>query len=131
MKEMLKINDEDVRGDCYYSFRLPNNVDSLTVRDLIKLRIETEVTRFNTLRPLCFYALIQPEGAELTPKGYRLKNHRNIDWQDQFERAVEAFNNKSFLVSNAGKDYQSLDDIIETDDVTEISFVKFNEIIGG
>lgn len=131
MKEMLKINDEDVRGDCYHSFRLPNNVDKLTVRDLIKLRIETEVTDFNTRRPLCFYALVQPEGAEITAKGYRLKVHHDIDWQAQYALALEAFEKKSFLISLVGKDLQSLDDVIETPDFIEINFVKFSEIIGG
>ncbi|MDH5258387.1 MAG: hypothetical protein OEX07_10280 [Gammaproteobacteria bacterium] len=131
MKEMIKVNDEDVRGDCYHSFRLPNNAESLTVRELIELRIETEVKRFNMQRPLCFYALVQPEGAEITSRGYRLKTHRDIDWKAQCEIAIDAFSNKSFLVSIAGKDFQSLDDVIETPDYVEISFVKFNEIVGG
>ena len=131
MKEMLKINDEDVRGNCYHSFRLPNNVEKLTVRDLIKLRIETEIKRFNIQRPLCFFSLIQPEGAEITPRGYRLQTHRDIDWQTQFEKAIEAFEQKQFLINASGKDMQSLDDVIETSDFTEISFVKFNEVIGG
>ncbi|MDH3326590.1 MAG: hypothetical protein OEM38_07735 [Gammaproteobacteria bacterium] len=131
MKEMIKINDEDVRGDCYHSFRIPNNVDSLTVRELIKLRIESEVARFNMQRPLCFYALVQPQDAEITAKGYRLKTHRDIDWNAQYETAIEAFSNKSFLVSVSGKDFQSLDDMIETTDLVEINFVKFSEIIGG
>ena len=128
---MIKINDEDVRGECYHSFRISNDVDSLTVRDLIKLRIETEVKGFNTRRPLCFFALVQPEGAEITPKGYRLKTHHDIDWQAQYEIALDAFTKKSFLISISGKDFQSLDDVIDTPDTVEISFVKFNEIIGG
>ncbi len=70
-----------MRGECYYRFRLPNNVDKLAVRDLIKLRIKTEVEKFNLQRSLCFYALVQPEGAEITAKGYRLKIHHNIGWQ--------------------------------------------------
>lgn len=128
---MIKINDEDVRGECYHSFRLPTDADKLTVRDLIKLRIETEVKGFNIRRPLCFYSLVQPEGAENTPKGYRLKTHRDIDWESQYKIALEAFENKSFLINLAGKDFQSLDDVIDTPDSIEINFVKFNEIIGG
>lgn len=131
MKEMLKINDEDVRGECYHGFRLPNNADKLTVRELIELRIETEVKGFNMRRPLCFYALVQPEGAEITAKGYRLKTHHDIDWHAQYEVAIAAFEKKCFLVSVAGKDLQSLDDEIETPDFVEINFVKFSEIIGG
>ena len=128
---MIKINDEDVRGECYHSFRIPNDADNLTVRDLIRLRIETEVKDFNVRRPLCFFALVQPEEAEITAKGYRLKTHHDIDWQLQYEAALDAFDKKSFLINIAGKDFQSLDDVIETPDSVEINFVKFNEIIGG
>jgi len=131
MKKMMKINDEDVRGDCYHSFRLPNDADNLTVRDLIKLRVETEVMGFNMRRPLCFYTLVQPQGAELTPKGYRLKTHRNIDWRVQYEAALAAFEENRFLISVAGSDRQSLEDVIDTSDFIEINFVKFNEIIAG
>ena len=128
---MIKINDEDVRGEVYHSFRLSVDADKLTVRDLIKLRIETEVKGFNIRRPLCFFALVQPEGAEITPKGYRLKTHHDIDWEVQYKIALEAFDKKSFLINLAGKDFQSLDDVIDTPDSIEINFVKFNEIIGG
>ena len=131
MKEMIKINDEDVRGEVYHSFRLSIDADKLTVADLIKLRIETEVKAFNVRRPLCFFALVQPEGAEITPKGYRLKEHHDIDWEAQYKIALEAFDKKSFLINLAGKDFQSLDDVIDTPDFIEINFVKFNEIIGG
>jgi len=131
MKEMIKINDQDVRGNCYHSFRVPNTEEHLTVRNLIKMRIQNEIEKFNMLRPLCFYSLVQPEGAEITSKGYRLKEHRNIDWQQQFEKAIAAFDEKCFLINFDGRDFQSLDDVIETPDLVEINFVKFAEVIGG
>ena len=131
MKEMMTIHDEDARGNRTHTARLVNEEDNLTVEAIIRLRVESEVKRFNTQRPICFFSLVQPEGVDITPKGYRLKEHRNIDAAAQCTIAVAAFEKKSFIVNANGKDYQSLDENVEINDDTEISFIKFMEIIGG
>ena len=131
MKEMLIIHDEDARGNRIHTARLINDEDSLTVEALIRLRVESEVKRFNTQRPLCFFSLVQPEGVDITPRGYRLKEHRDIDSAAQATIAVSAFEKKSYIINANGRDFQSLDEVIEFKDDTEISFIKFMEIIGG
>ena len=131
MKEMLVIHDEDARGNRIHTSRLVNEEDSLTVEALIRLRVESEVKRFNTQRPLCFFSLVQPEGVDITPRGYRLKEHRDIDSAAQSTIAVAAFEKKSYIINANGRDFQSLDEVIELKDDTEISFIKFMEIIGG
>lgn len=131
MKEVLTIHDEDARGNQIHTFRLPNACEKITVRDLIKNRVEKEVERFNLQRPVCFFTLVQPEQAEITSRGYRLKEHRALDPEAQLQAALKGFEKKSFLVSANGRDYQSLDDEIEINDQTEIVFVKFMEVVGG
>ena len=131
MKEMIIIHDEDARGNRIHTFRLPNDGDSLTVEALIRLRVDTEVKRFNTQRPICFFSLVQPEGVDITTRGYRLKEHRDIDVKAQKNIAVEAFDKKSFIVNTNGRDYQALDEKIDIADEMEISFIKFMEIVGG
>jgi len=131
MKEMMTIHDEDLRGNRYHTIRLPNEENSMSVESLIRLRVESEVKRFNMQRPVCFFSLVQPEDVEITVRGYRLRKHRMIDWKAQCDIAVEAFNKNSFLISSNGVDYQSLDDVVEIGDRAEISFIKFMEIVGG
>lgn len=131
MKEVLTIYDEDARGNRIHTLRIPNSQSQVSVRDLIKNRIESEVNRFNMQRPVCFFALVQPEGAEITSRGYRLQNHRTLDWNKQFEVAVAGFEKKSFLINANGRDYQGLDDQIDINDNTEIIFIKFMEVVGG
>ena len=128
---MIVIHDEDVRGNRYHTLRVNNNSDALSVRDLIKLRIETEIGRFNLQRPVCFYSLVQPENSELTPRGFRLKEHREIDWQAQFEVAQQAFDKKHFIVNINGKDAQTLDDAIKLDQDNEVIMIRFMDIVGG
>lgn len=76
---MIIIHDEDVRGNRFHTLRINAESDELSVRELIKLRIETEIGRFNMQRPVCFFSLVQPENSEVTPRGFRLKEHREID----------------------------------------------------
>ncbi|MDX1812911.1 MAG: hypothetical protein R3240_13225 [Gammaproteobacteria bacterium] len=131
MKTTLIIHDEDARGNRIHTVRVPNEQENPTIRDLIQLRISNEIERFNTQRPVCFFSLVQPEGAEITSRGYRLKEHRSLDAEAQTRAAIAGFEKKSFLVNANGRDYQSLDDKVELKDDTEIVFVKFVEVVGG
>lgn len=131
MKDVLIAHDEDARGNRINTFRMPGGGQKISVRDLIKNRVESEVERFNTQRPVCFYTLVQPEAAEITSRGYRLKEHRTLDSAIQLKTALEGFDKKCFLINANGRDYQALDDEIDIGDNTEIVFVKFMEVVGG
>ncbi len=131
MKEMLKIHDEDARGNRFHTIRIINDQDELTVKEIIKRRIENEICKFNLQRPICFFSLVQPEDSEITLRGFRLREHRAIDWQTQFKVAIDAFEKKHFIVNANGKDLQSLDDVISIDQDTDVVMIKFMEIVGG
>jgi len=128
---MLIIHDEDVRGNRSHTIRVINESNTLTVRGIIELRIENEISRFNLQRPVCFFSFVQPNDSEITPRGYRLREHRKIDWQAQFQAAVEAFEKKSFIINANGKDVVSLDEVVNIDDNTEIVMIRFMEIVAG
>lgn len=131
MKNELVIHDEDARGNRMHSFRLSVASPSIVVKDLIAHRVESEVARFNVQRPVCFYSLVQPKGAEITSRGFRLKEHRMLDAKEQLTNALAGFNKKNYLINANGKDYQDLDDVIDILDDTEIIFVKFVEVTAG
>ncbi len=130
-KDFLLVHDEDAHGNRYHSFRLLADIANLSVRELIQSRINSEVERFNTQRPVCFFTLVQPENAETTARGYRLQVHRDIDPVAQLDAALAGFEKKSFLVHANGRDYQKLDEQIPLQAGDEITFVKFMEVIGG
>lgn len=130
-KRRLQMHDEDARGTRLYTQRVAVEGDALSLKDLIKSRVQSEVQRINIQRPICFFSLVKPEEAELTMKGYRMKQHRELNVDGQIQAALDAFRKKSYLVNANGRDCLSLDDVINLSDNTEIVFIKFMEICGG
>lgn len=45
--------------------------ESITARELVRLRVRDEVARYNSTRPEYFRGLVQPTDAEATLNGYR------------------------------------------------------------
>ena len=62
---------------------------------------------------------------------YRLKQHRQIDWKEQFEKAIDAFNHNGFFILIDEKQAESLDQEFTVNPKTEVSFVKLTILVGG
>ena len=89
MSATLTIRDESATGQLFRSFLLELPMDVTTVRELIRARVEQEVSAYNA-RPAeaPFNGLVQPVGAEVVLNGF--KPRRAIDAKEQADRAVEA-----------------------------------------
>src|SRR5258707_6930793 len=94
----LTIHDETTSGDKTYTFTLECLAERLTVRELIRARIYQEAQDYNQRQPEYFRGLIQPTEAERVLNGYKLRANRQINWQEQYERALEAFARNGFFV---------------------------------
>lgn len=103
----------------------------MTVRELLRARIYQEVQDYNTRQPEYFRGLVEPTQAERTLNGYRLRERRKLDWQEQSRRAVEAFERNGFFVLVGDKQAERLDDEFEVKVDTEVSFVKLVPLVGG
>jgi hypothetical protein len=90
-----------------------------------------EVQDHNARVPEYFSGLVQPTNAERTLHGYRLRERRHIDWKEQYERAVEAFEHKGILVLVGDRQVNSLDEEIELRPDTQVSFVRLVMLVGG
>ena len=88
-------------------------------------------SRTTTRVPEYFLGLVQPTNAERTLKGYRLRERRQIDWREQYERAVEAFEHRGILVLVGDRQVSSLDEEIELRPDTQVSFVRLVMLVGG
>jgi hypothetical protein len=128
---VVTINDESARGEKTNTLKLTLASERITVRDIIQRRIQQEVEKFNLQRPVVFKMLVQPADAEETTQGFRMQEHRNLDWQQQFDKAVEAFGEKCFFVMVDGKDMADLDTEVTVTDDTQISFIKLLPVIAG
>src|SRR5687767_4343101 len=87
----LTIHDETVSGQKSEGFDLEFETATITVRELIRKRVYEEVREFNLKADDYFRGLVQPTDAESTGNGYKLKDKRQIDWEEQARKAEESF----------------------------------------
>src|SRR5690606_6941083 len=105
--------------------------ERITVRELIRERVYQEVDDYNRAKPDVFHGLVQPTDAETALNGFRMKKQREIDWKQQYERAIEAFEHNRILVLVDDHQAESLDETIEITRGTEVTFLRLMPLVGG
>ncbi|MCP4140944.1 MAG: hypothetical protein GY755_11770 [Chloroflexi bacterium] len=118
-------------GKPEHTFTVHVSGDSISVRELIRLRVFQEVEVFNNQQPTVFRMLVQPSEAEQTLNGFRFKKSRQVNPESQFKKAIEAFESNGFLVLVDDAQIETLDDEIALRPETNIAFLKLVPLIGG
>lgn len=131
MPTTMTIHDETASGSKTNSFTLACLTETMTVRELIRARIYQEVQDYNQKEPEYFRGLVEPGQAERTLNGFKLRERRKIDWEEQFKKAVEAFDRNGFFVLVGDRQAESLDEAFRVKADTEVSFVKLTPLVGG
>jgi hypothetical protein len=131
MAATLTIRDETTSGETTNEFVLDFLTERITVRELIRSRVYQEVQDYNRGHRREFQGLVQPTGAEATLNGYRLDAPRQIDWRQQFERALEAFETNRVLILVGERQAETLDAEIVVKPGVEVSFLKLTPLVGG
>jgi hypothetical protein len=103
----------------------------ITLRALLRQRVEREVDAYNARRPEIFRGLVQPEESERILNGYRLPRARQLDAEQQYRRAVRAFETNGFVVLACGRQIESLDEEIDLETASEVEFLKLVPLVGG
>jgi len=126
------ISDEASTGKLIREFALELLEPTLTVRELIELRVRDEVERFNRSPGVeLFHGLVQPTDAEATLNGYRLRNNKTIDPEAQIAKALQAFERNGFLLLAGDRQLESLDERVTLGPGTRVAFVKLVQLVGG
>ena len=131
MASTITIRDESTSGRTLHEWSLEVLTERITVRELIRSRVYQEVKDYNVRQPQVFHGLVQPTEAEQTLNGFKLRKGRQIDWKEQFERAVEAFERRQIIVLVDNKQVESLEEEIEIRPETVVSFLKLTLLVGG
>ncbi len=131
MATTITIRDESTGGKTLQEWALEVFAERITVRELIRSRVYQEVKDFNVRQPHVFRGLVQPTGAEQALNGFTLRKGRQIDWKEQFERAVEAYQRKQILVIADDKQLESLDQEVVIRPDTVVSFLRLTLLVGG
>jgi hypothetical protein len=133
MQTQVTIRDEVVfrLGKPPTEFVLGVPTNQLTIRELIRTRIEQEVAAYNEQHNDYFHGLVQPASAELTLNGYRMLRKQHINPADQVQRALDAFLSNGFLVLVDDHQVEQLDDLVLLSPNTVVTFLKLVPLVGG
>lgn len=124
----LLVSDESATGKPLDSWVIDDVPDSLSVREIIRLRVRDEVARRNLAgRSGSLNTLVTPTAAEV------LLNHttRRIDWERQADVAVRAFTANGFFMLVDNRQVSDLDELIDLQAATKVSFVRLVQLVGG
>jgi hypothetical protein len=127
----LTLYDETTSGQKQPALVLDILSEQITARELIRRRVYQEVKDYNTRRPEYLRSLVQPTDAEQTLNGYRLRQPRQIDWEQQYEKALEAFERNGFIILVDQQQVEDLDTEIRIVPGTTVSFLKLIPLVGG
>src|SRR6476646_9738989 len=112
--QTLTIRDEVTSnmGKADYVITIRLTSPRLTVRDLIRERVRQEVEDFNNKQSELYNGLVQPTDTERTLNGFKFRTRRNLDWQEQFDKAVEGFQRNAFILLVDDLQVDDLDQLI-------------------
>lgn len=127
----VTILDEAASGEKSGARKLEISNEKVTLRDLIQQRIRQEVEEFNRNQSDVFSGLIQPTDTERVLNGYRLKARRQLSWENQYEKALEAFKHNGFFVIIDGQQVETLDEVLPLRETSEVHFLKLVPLVGG
>ena len=127
----VTILDKAASGEKSGTRRLNVFTDKVSLRELIRQRIREEVEEFNRDKSDVFCGLIQPTDTEQVLNGYRLKIRRELSWENQYAKALEAFEKNGFFVIVDGQQVEDLDEIIPLRETSEVHFLKLVPLVGG
>lgn len=127
----IAVRDETTSGGAHNELTLEFLDERVSARDLIRARVYQEVSEFNARRPGLFRGLVQPRDAEQTREGFRLRQPRTIDWEEQFARALTAFQTNGFILIVDDRQVEDLDRMIDLRHDATVSFLKLTPLVGG
>ena len=127
----VKIKDQSGAGRIGMTTTLDSISSMITLRDLVRTRVREEVARYNAAPEPVFSGLVMPEGAQPTREGFRLPEPRRIDWQQQADRAIEAFERNGFFVLVDDRQVTELDETLDLAADSDIRFVRLVQLTGG
>ncbi|MHC4956150.1 MAG: hypothetical protein ACYTGZ_20085 [Planctomycetota bacterium] len=131
MSTTITVRDETASGNLNQEFTLELMASTVDVREIIRSRVYQEVQDFNRKRPALFRGLVQPTEAERELNGYRVKKARKVNWETQFNKAIEAFQGNGFLLLVDDRQLTDLDEEVKIGVDTRVSFVKLIPLVGG
>jgi hypothetical protein len=127
----LTLRDQTSTGRSTATVVLEDIPSAITLRDLIRTRVREEVARYNAAPKPIFTGLVMPEGALPGPDGFAMWAPRQVDWERQADRAVDAFGRNGFFVLVDGRQVTELDEALDLTADSDVRFLRLVPLVGG
>ncbi|MBB2911266.1 hypothetical protein FHS43_002531 [Streptosporangium becharense] len=128
----VTFRDETATGRPIEEFTLPDLPESISARELVRLRVREEVARHNADPSSRFTGLVRPSDAEAELNGYRMGGaRRRIDWEKQADVAERAFQRNGFVLLIGERQIEDLSEVIDLTGDPVVSFIKLVPLVGG
>jgi hypothetical protein len=131
LNNSVTITDASVSGQRLQSFTLETLAEQMTAREIIRARIYQEVRDYHQAQGTVFRGFVEPAGAAGAPDGSKAPPGRRIDWEEQYRRACEAFEQNGFFLLVGDRQADSLEERFEVGVETDVQFVKLMPLVGG
>jgi hypothetical protein len=131
MPGTLTIRDTSMSGETLHEWSLDVLTERITVSELIRSRIYQEVQDYNRRQPARFAGLIEPDEDERLLNGEKPAKPRQIDWNRQFDRVLQAFRKNQILILLGERQLTDLEEEIVIGPGTEVSFLRLTLLTGG
>ena len=127
----VTVYDETTSGGRTNELTLEFLDERITVRELIRSRVYQEVTEYNARMPEYYRGLVQPTDAERALNGYRVRERRKLDWEAQYQKAIQAFQGNGFMILVDDRQVVELDAEVELRHDSTVTFLKPVPLVGG
>jgi hypothetical protein len=127
----ITITDETLGSKQTHSFSLEFLDERITAKEFIRRRIYDEVMLHNTKTGEVYNGLVTPEDAERTLNGVKTRASRPLNWETQYQKALEAFTHNGFVMLADNKQLESLEEEFELREGSTVTFLKLVPLVGG
>jgi hypothetical protein len=131
MASTVTVRDDTLTGQTLHEFELELANEQIDVRELIRSRVYQEVQDYNSGTGSHFRGLVQPEGSQQEGHLFKLSKRRQLDWNEQFEHALESFKAGRVIILVNDVQVESLDEKLDLSGGATVSFLKLVPLVGG
>jgi len=134
MSHLVLIRDSELGKPGVHEFTLEMPSEEVTVHELMRSRVFQEVKDFNLKsrsEGQRYRGLVPAPELENLLNGSKGSVPVPVDWKVQFQKALQGFERKQFLVLVNEQQVESLDQRVEVQPDTVVSFLKLTPLVGG
>ena len=105
--------------------------ERVTAREIIRRRVEQEVSAYNQRQGDVFEGLVQPAGSEAAVSGFRMRTPKLLIAVEQVDIALSAFERNRIILLFDDRQVESLDEVVTLVPGSTVTFLRLFPLVGG